>query len=246
MSSSTEYGGRLSSSFWFSRSSAVGALVRMLIGNDGALWAEASFRHVRVAPARQPVDLELVEILHRIEAAVHVAVERRIADAHLALVAGRQHHGAELVRDRHHDHAADARLGCSLPSMSGALPANSLASDVSKPSTGALDRHGVEADAERFGAGGRVLDALVRRVAVRQHDGMHAIRPQRIDGDRRDQRAESTPPERPSTHAREAVLVDVVAQAEHARMVGGAVALVDLGDLARRAPPARLRRASIP
>src|SRR5262249_61638720 len=40
----------------------------------------------------------------------HIAVERRIADAGLALVAGRKDQRAEFVRERHQDVAANARL----------------------------------------------------------------------------------------------------------------------------------------
>ena len=63
-----------------------------------------------VAPARQRVDLHLVEVLDRVEAAIHVAIERGVADRHLALVAGGDHHRTELVRDRHQDRATRAAL----------------------------------------------------------------------------------------------------------------------------------------
>ena len=52
----------------------------------------------------------LAAVLDRREAAGHVAVERRVAHRHLALVAGGQQHAAGLVRDRHQQHAAAARL----------------------------------------------------------------------------------------------------------------------------------------
>ena len=65
---------------------------------------------VDVAPARQPEDRGLEQVLDHGEAAGHVAVQRAVAGGHLALVAGGQHDAAELVGQRHQQHAADARL----------------------------------------------------------------------------------------------------------------------------------------
>ena len=63
-----------------------------------------------VAVPREPVDHGLVDVLQHREAARRVAVERAVAHRGLALVAGREHEPAELVRQRHQVVAADARL----------------------------------------------------------------------------------------------------------------------------------------
>ena len=64
----------------------------------------------RCALRDEPVDQRLGHVLDHREAAGAVAVERRVADRHLGLVAGRQHEPAELVRQRHQQVAADAGL----------------------------------------------------------------------------------------------------------------------------------------
>ena len=58
----------------------------------------------------EPEHVRLVDVLEQREAAGHVAVERRVADRELGLVPGRDDEPAELVRERHQQHAADARL----------------------------------------------------------------------------------------------------------------------------------------
>src|SRR5439155_128589 len=58
----------------------------------------------------QLVDQRIRHVLDHREAARHVAVERGVAHADLALVARGQHEPAELVRERHEQRAADARL----------------------------------------------------------------------------------------------------------------------------------------
>src|SRR3546814_2520391 len=52
----------------------------------------------------------LVQVLDRGVTAAHVAVDRRVPDRVLALVAGSQHQPAELVAQRHQQRAAGARL----------------------------------------------------------------------------------------------------------------------------------------
>src|SRR5512132_1487056 len=70
------------------------------VGDHRAIGAQRALRLPAVAQPGQPVDLGLVEILDRVEAAVHVAVERGIADRHFRLVAGGHHDDSELVGDR--------------------------------------------------------------------------------------------------------------------------------------------------
>ena len=65
----------------------------------------------RVVPvADQPVDEGLRNVLDHREAARHVAVEGRVADPHLALVAGRQDQPSVPVGEGHHQIASDSRL----------------------------------------------------------------------------------------------------------------------------------------
>src|SRR5207302_9628208 len=63
-----------------------------------------------VPVAREAVHQELAAVLDGREAAGHVAVERRIAHGHLALVAGGEEHPPGLVRDPHEQQHAAARL----------------------------------------------------------------------------------------------------------------------------------------
>src|SRR4028118_1997455 len=60
--------------------------------------------------ARDPVDEVLRDVLYDGEASGRVAVEGRVADAHLALVARGQNDPAELVGERHQDVPPDAAL----------------------------------------------------------------------------------------------------------------------------------------
>ena len=75
---------------------------------DGRRAAGAA--RVVVDPAGEGVDLRLEDVGDDGEAAAHVAVERAIADGDLALVAGGEQQRAEFVGQRHHEHAAHARL----------------------------------------------------------------------------------------------------------------------------------------
>src|SRR5215475_4483058 len=81
-----------------------------IVGNDLRVWPERAVGLPAVAQPRQPINFGLVEVLDRVEAAVHVAIERGIADRHFRFIAGGHHHQAELVGDRHQDGAARPRL----------------------------------------------------------------------------------------------------------------------------------------
>jgi hypothetical protein len=90
---------------------------------------------------REPVDQQFAAILDGREAAGHIAVQRRVADRHLALVAGGQQHAPGLVRDAHQQHAAAARLDVLLRGVrrrpaNSSLSAASVASNM--PSIGYL------------------------------------------------------------------------------------------------------------
>ena len=88
-----------------------------------AMRAERAVGHVRIAPVGELVDLHLEEVLDRIEAAVHVAIDGGVADRHLGLVAGGQQHRAESCWRPPSAPARACATGCSPRSMSGgALP----------------------------------------------------------------------------------------------------------------------------
>ncbi len=187
--------------------------------------SERTGRHMAVAPARQRIDLHLVQILDRVEAAIHVAVERGVANRHFALVAGGHHHRAELVGDCHQDDATRPALQVFLgdPFISAL---EHVAQNREKALHRLLDRHCVIATAQCFGAGLGVFDRGFRGVAVRQHDRAQPLLAQRIDGecgaDCRINTARQT-----DHHVAEAVLVDVITQAQHA---GAVIRLLALGN----------------
>ena len=171
----------------------------------------------RVEIAAQRVHERLRHVLDHRETAGHVAVERRVARRHLALVAAAEHHPAELVGDGHHRVAADARLQV-------------LLGDVGRPALEhrrehrlerglrRLDRHDVRANAEPIGERDRVGDTALARVARRQHHAVHVLGAERVDRDRGDERRVD-PAREADQHVGEAVLAHVVTRAEHERFV---------------------------
>ena len=142
--------------------------------NHFARGAERARRDMGVAPRRQRVDLHLVKVLDRIEATIHVAVKRRIADRHFRLVASRHHHRAELVGDRHQDRAARAALQVFLGDA--ALGSLEHVGESGEEAVDRLtDRHRVIMATERLGAGGGVSQRFLRGIAIGQHDGAHPL-----------------------------------------------------------------------
>ena len=173
------------------------------------------FASRRVAPAREPPDEHLAAVLDRRVAAGHVAVERRVADRHLALVAGRQHHAMRLVRDRHQQHAAAARLDVLLGRVG--LAVRELFRERGRRSPGTCPRSGSRVThPERVRHRGRVLGGHGRRVPRGHHHGVDARAAQRIAGEREHERGIDAA-RKAEHHAREAVLAHVVADAEDER-----------------------------
>ena len=114
--------------------------------------------------------------------------------------------------------------------MPSLVPSKSCVSAWLKTVDRLEDRHDVVAAAERAGAVLGVLQRILRRVAVGHHHGAQPLLAERIDGEcGADRRIDAA---RQAEHdVLEAVLVDVVAQAEHA---GAIVGLFLLGDLRHR------------
>ena len=121
--------------------------------------------------------------------------------------------------------------------VSGCVPASAGSSAFVEPEHGVLDRQRLVVDAQRLGAGVGIAHAGVRGEAVRHHDGAHARRAERVDGDGGNQRAIDAA-RQPEDDPGKPVLLDVVAHAEHASLIGGRVAGIDDRALAYRAPPA--------
>ena len=100
-----------------------------------------------------------------------------------------------------------------------------------------VDRHDVVAHAKRLRGLGGIAQALIAGEGVGQHDAMHALGAERIDGhgdaERRVDAAGKS-----EHHAGEAVLVHIVAQAEDAGEVVGGIALLNLGERLGLASPA--------
>src|SRR5690606_24573861 len=141
-----------------------------------------------VAPLRQAIDLGLVQVLDRRVAAAHVAVDRGVADRVLALVAGGEQQATELVRQRHHQRAARARLQVFLGGVGGAF-AEGFGQRVEEAAERLLDRQGQQRQAERV--------ALVLRQIVRLYGGVTRLAPPRDD---------SPPPQYLYTHRPPAVV----------------------------------------
>ena len=113
-----------------------------------------------VEPAREREHPRLRHVLDRCEAAGGVAVERRVADRRLRLVRRRQHQEPVLVRQGHHDHAADAGLQVL---RREAARAGQLLAEVRAQ---LLDRELLEADAEALAEPAGVRAGLARRCSA--------------------------------------------------------------------------------
>ena len=151
------------------------------LGNDDAVRTQGAFRLPAIAQMRQPVNLRLVEVLDRVEAAIHVAIERGVADRHLRLVAGGHHHHAEFVGDRHEQRATCARLQVFFRDVARPAFEQRLERCFHTVDSGE-DRHHLVFDAKRLCGGCSVIQRLLRREAVRQHHALHALGTERIDG----------------------------------------------------------------
>ena len=180
-----------------------------ILRNDGAFRSETALRPLPIAVARQRIDLGLVEVLDRIEAAIHIAIERGIADRDFRFVAGGQHHRPELVGDGHEQSTARARLQILLGRVGGGA-GECLGQVFAQSLHRGVDWHDVVADAERLGGRGRVVQTLIAGVLVREHDAMDAFGPERIDRHRRAERRVDSA-RQPEHDSGKAVLIDIVA-----------------------------------
>jgi len=111
-----------------------------------------------VAIACETVDERLADVLQNGEAAGHVTVERRITDGHLGFVSRRQHDRAELVRQRHQQRAANARLNVLLGRIDGTI-AELARQRLQKSAEYGLDRNLVVAHADDIRHLARIIEA---------------------------------------------------------------------------------------
>jgi hypothetical protein len=128
----------------------------------------------------EPVHPCLRHVHQYAETTHHVAVERRIADGELALVAGCDDQPAEFVRERHQETATDARLDVLLgKSRVGAREL--LGQRFVVGAHHRLDRKVETLDAEISGDPARVGLRLGRRVRRGHHGARNTLVPECID-----------------------------------------------------------------
>ena len=139
-------------------------------------------RAVVVDAAGKRVHLRLPQVADRRQRAGHVAVQGGVAGGQLALVAGGQGQRAGLVRERHHQRAADARLEVLLRRV-GRAAGEDRPQRVQVRRERRLDRQRVELDPERARQVLRIASAAGRRVARRQREGGDALGAQLARGD---------------------------------------------------------------
>ena len=212
-------------------------LVDDRFGNHRPLRSLEPLHPAPVAPARHLEHGGLVDVLQDRIAAAHVAVERGVAHRHLRLVAGGEHHVAELVADRHQDDAAHPRLDVLLGLVR--IAALRRARRACHPSRPPPARSPPPRSGRRAGARipRRRRGRTVRRVARRHGDAEDAVRAQRIDRDGGRQRRINAAG-KPDQHAGEAVLADIVGEPHRHGAIGGRVSLRQRRARARLAGPA--------
>ena len=174
-------------------------------------------RRQRVPVARQAIYAGLGAVLQRRETARHVAVQRRVSDRVLALVAGRQHQAPLLVRDRHEQHPAAARLDVLLGDVLGKAR-KQLRKRVAHRLHHAGDGQHFVLRAQPPGLTFGLLNTDGKRVAIRHHDCEHAIRAQGVHGQRKGERRVD-PARKSQNDVLEAALSHVVTNPRHERAV---------------------------
>ena len=170
-----------------------------------------------VAPAAEIEYQRFRNVFDDGEAAGHIAVERAVAGGELALVAGGEHQPAELVRERHNQCAADARLEIFFGQIRlGVMP--DFGQRAGEFFIHRENRNRVELDAEIGGDQSGVGKRFVRRILRRHGDGGHAVFAERVNRQRQYQCGVDSAADCDDGFL-EAVLVHVIAQAEPERFV---------------------------
>ena len=223
-----------------------GVLIGLVLAELRRRWTIENARGDQLAPtlpvepAGQRVHRGLGQIADGGEPSRHVAVERAEPGGQLALVSRRQQQGARLVRERHQQHPADARLEVFLGHVR-------LAAGEERRQGGQvrledrLDGDGVEPHSEPLRERLRVFVAHRRRIPGRHCDGGHVLRTQCARGEHRREGGVDSPGE-PEHRALESRLQRVVADAERERVGQVAAGLVGEVRLVRRHDRERSRR----
>src|SRR5262245_47542941 len=175
------------------------------------VFGDDRFTRAPVDVFREFVNQRLRHVLESRASARHVAVKRLIADAGLALVAGRKDQRAEFVRERHQYVAADARLEV-LFRDAHRRTGEGRFEHLQILFKSVFNRDDVVIDAEVFGQLSGVARAFGRRIAPRHKDAGDVSGAERVGGDAGGQsRIDSA--RRSNDYALEPVLADVIARA---------------------------------
>ena len=129
----------------------------------------------RIDPARELVNHRFRHVADDGEAAGHVAVNRAIADREFALVSGGEEDVAELVRERHQDHSAQARLHVFFRRVLGQTGEDFLELRL-ESGEGVRDRDLQTSDAEIARESERIVDAAARGIGARHGDADDVLR----------------------------------------------------------------------
>jgi len=161
----------------------------------------------------QFVHRQLEHVLDDGIAAHRIAVQREVANGHLALVSGGENHPTVLVRQSHHDGATDTALQVFFGEV-GRLAGERFGKHVEVRGKRRFDCDRLHVDAE---VGSELccigLRALAR-ISRRHRHTVYVLGTQRVDGNGRNEgRVDST--RQSETDVGEAVLADVVTRSQH-------------------------------
>ena len=163
---------------------------------------------------RQPVDVGLDHVSDHGEAAHEIAVERRVANRELALVARGQYDAALEVSDRHEQRASDPRLDVLLREPVALARAEESRELLQEVLVDRLDRNRVRADAQPANQLLGIAHAVLRGEGARHQDAGDVLGSERPLGEVR--RHGRVDPARESHDGRvEPELVQVVSHAEN-------------------------------
>ncbi len=108
---------------------------------------------------------------------------------------------------------------------------------LGKGAHGGFDGNGIEANAQCSGASGGILQTVLTGIGGRHHDSAYAGGSQRVHGDRRRDGGIDAAG-KAENDARKTVLLHIIAQAQHHRLVNPGQAEYGSGDLALGRAPA--------
>src|SRR4029077_19042446 len=137
---------------------------------------------IGIDPLRQLVNDRLRDVTDYSQPTCHVAVQCAVTDSEFAFISSRQNELTELVRERHQDHCAQARMHVFFRLVFGQAFENFLElglENLKRVGDRNLDKFYAEVTGERP----RVLDAASGRVGAWQGGAGYVFRAQRISCD---------------------------------------------------------------